>query len=382
MQSIAKTFKDRFGKEPLIIAAPGRVNLIGEHTDYNDGFVLPAAIDKKMFVALAPNGTANVNAYASQYQQLQTFSVSDIQPVKENKWYSYLKGVIYLIQQKGGKVEGVDVIIDGNVPVGAGMSSSAALSSGFAFGLNEIFRLGLSRLDIAYIAQKTEHLFLGAMVGIMDMFASLHGKAGHVIKLDCRTMEYDYIPFRFPDYKVVMVNTMVEHSLASSEYNVRRKQCEEGVAIMKKYLGENIKALRDVPLSELEAHKDEMSPEVFRRCSYVLKENDRLLKGCELLKHGDLEGFGKLMYQTHEGLSKDYNVSCKELDFLVEQAKTFKEVAGSRMMGGGFGGCTINLVQEECVERFTGFIKEKYQATFKIEPEVYTMQIEDGVKVI
>jgi galactokinase len=195
-------------------------------------------------------------------------------------------------------------------------------------------------------------------------------------------MQYEYIPFRFPDYKVVMVNTMVEHSLASSEYNVRRKQCEEGVAIMKKHLGENIKALRDVPLAELEAHKEEMSPEVFRRCSYVLKENDRLLKGCELLKQGDLQAFGKLMYETHEGLSKDYNVSCKELDFLAEQAKTFKEVAGSRMMGGGFGGCTINLVQEECVERFTSFIKEKYQATFKIEPEVYTMQIEDGVKVI
>jgi galactokinase len=382
MQSIVRTFKDRYGKEPLVVAAPGRVNLIGEHTDYNEGFVLPAAVDKKMFVALAPNGTSTVNVYASAYDQSYSFEVTRIEAVKETKWYSYLKGVIYLIQERNKNVEGVDVIIDGNVPVGAGMSSSAALSSGFAFGLNEVFQLGLTRMDIAHIAQKTEHIFLGVMVGIMDMFASLHGKAEHVIKLDCRSMEYEYIPFRFPDYKIVLVNTMVEHSLASSEYNVRRKQCEEGVAIMKKHLGENIKTLRDVPLKELEAHKDEMSGEVYRRCSYVLKENERLLRGCEMLKAGDLEGFGKLMYETHEGLSKDYNVSCKELDLLVEHAKTFKEVAGSRMMGGGFGGCTINLVQEECVERFTTFIKEKYKAAFNKDPEVYITQIEEGVRVI
>ena len=382
MQSIVRTFKDRYGKEPLVVAAPGRVNLIGEHTDYNEGFVLPAAVDKKMFVALAPNGTSTVNVYASAYDQSYAFDVNKIEAVKETKWYSYLKGVIYLIQQRNKKVKGVDVIIDGNVPVGAGMSSSAALSSGFAFGLNEVFQLELTRMDIAHIAQKTEHIFLGVMVGIMDMFASLHGKAEHVIKLDCRSMEYEYIPFRFPDYKIVLVNTMVEHSLASSEYNVRRKQCEEGVAIMKKHLGENIKTLRDVPLKELEAHKDELSAEVYRRCSYVLKENERLLKGCDMLKAGDLEGFGKLMYETHEGLSKDYNVSCKELDLLVEHAKTFKEVAGSRMMGGGFGGCTINLVQEECVERFTTFIKEKYKAAFNKEPEVYITQIEEGVRVI
>jgi galactokinase len=382
MQSIVRTFKDRYGKEPLVVAAPGRVNLIGEHTDYNEGFVLPAAVDKKMFVALAPNGTSTVNVYASAYDQSYSFEVTRIEAVKETKWYSYLKGVIYLIQERNKNVEGVDVIIDGNVPVGAGMSSSAALSSGFAFGLNEVFQLGLTRMDIAHIAQKTEHIFLGVMVGIMDMFASLHGKAEHVIKLDCRSMEYEYIPFRFPDYKIVLVNTMVEHSLASSEYNVRRKQCEEGVAIMKKHLGENIKTLRDVPLKELEAHKDEMSGEVYRRCSYVLKENERLLRGCEMLKAGDLGGFGKLMYETHEGLSKDYNVSCKELDLLVEHAKTFKEVAGSRMMGGGFGGCTINLVQEECVERFTTFIKEKYKAAFNKDPEVYITQIEEGVRVI
>jgi galactokinase len=382
MQSIARTFKDRYGKEPLVVAAPGRVNLIGEHTDYNEGFVLPAAVDKKMFVALAPNGTGTVNVYASAYEQSYSFDIDKIEVVKETKWYSYLKGVIYLIQERNKKVKGVDVIIDGNVPVGAGMSSSAALSSGFAFGLNEVFQLGLTRMDIAHIAQKTEHLFLGVMVGIMDMFASLHGKAEHVIKLDCRSMEYEYIPFRFPDYKIVLVNTMVEHSLASSEYNVRRKQCEEGVAIMKKHLGEHVKTLRDVPLKELEAHKDELSAEVYRRCSYVLKENERLLKGCDMLKSGDLEGFGKLMYETHEGLSKDYNVSCKELDLLVEHARTFKEVAGSRMMGGGFGGCTINLVQEECVERFTTFIKEKYKAAFNKDPEVYITQIEEGVRVI
>jgi galactokinase len=381
MQSIVNTFREKFGKDPVIVAAPGRVNLIGEHTDYNEGFVLPGAVNKKMYIALASNGSRDVNLFANQYNETFSFSLDGIKPEKDSNWHAYLRGVAYFLQ-KGSKVGGVDVLIDGDVPVGAGMSSSAALCCGFAFGLNEIFGLGLNRMDIVYIAQKTEHVFAGAMVGVMDQFASLHGKAGHVIKLDCRSMKYEYIPFNFPDYRIVLVNTMVEHSLASSEYNIRRKQCEEGVSVVRKHSGANIKSLRDVSLKELQAHKQEMSEEVFRRCAYVIMESERLHKGCELLQQGDLQGFGNLMYETHEGLSKEYNVSCPELDFLVEQARTFDEVAGSRMMGGGFGGCTINLIEHDAIDRFSDFVKEKYQAEFGKTPEVYTMVFEDGVKII
>jgi galactokinase len=381
-QIIAKKFQELYGKKPLIIAAPGRVNLIGEHTDYNEGFVLPGAIDKKMYVAVAANGTDTINLYANQYQQSFSFSIKDIKAEKDWQWHTYLRGVVFLLQERGCDVKGTDVIIDGDVPVGAGMSSSAALCSGFGFGLNELYGFGLQRMDLAHIAQKTEHIFAGVMVGIMDMFASLHGKAGNVIKLDCRSMEYEYIPFDFPDYRIVLVNTMVEHSLASSEYNVRRKQCEEGVAIMRTFIKGDVKSLRDVPLAELELHKKDMSADVFKRCYYVITESERLLKGCEFLQQGDLNNFGRLMYETHEGLSKLYNVSCKELDFLTNQARTFQQVAGARMMGGGFGGCTINLVKQESVDSFSSFIKVKYESEFQKSPEIYITQIEDGVKVL
>lgn len=382
MNGIRKKFEETYSKTPMLVASPGRVNLIGEHTDYNQGFVLPGAVDKKMFVAIAENGTGTVNLLANEYNETFSFELADIKPEKKETWSSYLLGVVYHLQQKGCNVQGVDVLIDGNVPVGAGMSSSAALSCAFGFALNELFHFGLSRLDLARIGQMTEHVFVGALVGIMDPFASLHGKAGHVIKLDCRSMEYEYIPFDFPDHKIVMVNSMVKHSLAGSEYNVRRKQCEEGVEIMKQFVKGEVKSLRDIPLNELEAHKDALSEVVYKRCLYVITENERLLKGCKLLEAGDLAGFGKLMYQTHEGLSKLYEVSCEELDFLAEQAHSFEGITGTRMMGGGFGGCTINLVKQDAVEPFSSFIKAKYQERFNKETEVYVTQIEDGTKVM
>jgi galactokinase len=274
----------------------------------------------------------------------------------------------------------VDVLIDGNVPVGAGMSSSAALCSAFGFGLNELFKCNLSRMDLAYIGQKTEHRFVGVMCGIMDQFASLYGKAGSVLRLDCRSMEYEYIPFNFPDHKIVMVNSMVKHSLAGTEYNVRRQECEAGVAIIAKHLPE-VESLRDVSLEQLETYKAEMPEEVYRKCYFVITEIARVLEGSKLLKAGDLEGFGELMFQTHEGLSKWYKVSCAELDFLAEKAHDFDGVTGTRMMGGGFGGCTINLVKNEQVDAFTEFIKEAYRNKFGRETEIYITQIEDGTKL-
>lgn len=382
MDAIRKKFEELYAKRPLIVVSPARVNLIGEHTDYNQGFVLPGAVDKKMIVAIAPNGTDTVQLFANEYSDSFSFSLSDITPKKKEGWTSYMIGVIYFLQQRGCHVQGVDVLIDGNVPVGAGMSSSAALCSAFGFALNELFECGLNRMDLVYIGQKTEHEFVGVMVGVMDQFASLHGRAGHVIKLDCRSMEYEYIPFNFPDLKIVMVNSMVKHSLAGTEYNVRRQQCEEGVSIMKKFLPGEIKSLRDIHPADLQAHKADLDEEVYNRCLYVVTENERLLKGCELLQAGDLDGFGKLMYETHQGLSKLYSVSCEELDLLAEQAHTFKGVKGTRMMGGGFGGCTINLVENDAVEGFISFIKEKYFQRFNQETEVYITQTDDGTKVV
>lgn len=379
INNLQQVFRDRFEKEPLVIGAPGRVNLIGEHTDYNNGFVLPGAVDKRIYVAIAPNNTHTVNVFANQFKESYNFSLEDIQP--HEGWMNYLLGVSYHMQQQGKNIDGVDVLIDGDIPVGAGMSSSAALTSGYGFGLNELFKLGYSRMDLAFIGQKTEHTFAGVKCGIMDQFASLHGKAGHVMKLDCRSLEYEYIPFDFPGYKIVLVNSMVRHSLAGSEYNVRRQQCEEGVAILQKHYP-GITSLRDVDPVILELHKHELSSVVYDRCSYVVYEKERLLAGCEALKSSNLEKFGQLMIATHEGLSKKYSVSCTELDFLAERAQMIPGVMGSRMMGGGFGGCTINVVQTDAVENFTNKIQASFNTLFKKTPEVYVTQIEDGVKIL
>jgi galactokinase len=378
-EQLRRQFQERYNKNPMIIAAPGRVNLIGEHTDYNEGFVLPGAVDKKMYVAMVENNTDTINVYANQFNESYSFSLQGIQPV--DGWMNYLLGVTFHIQDKGKTIRGVDVMIDGDVPVGAGMSSSAALCSAYGFALNEIFGLGFSRMDLAFIGQKTEHTFVGVKCGIMDQFASLHGKKGHVMKLDCRSLEYEYIPFDFPDYNIVLVNSMVSHSLAGSEYNVRRQQCEEGVSILKKHYPD-INSLRDVSLEALYMHKADLPSIVYDRCWYVVSEKERLLKGCAALQQGDLVAFGQMMNATHQGLSKQYSVSCTELDFLAERAGFIEGVAGSRMMGGGFGGCTINIVKQEAVEQFTNIIQQSFNQLFKIVPQVYVTRIEDGAKAI
>jgi galactokinase len=379
IKKLQQVFREKFNKEPLIIGAPGRVNLIGEHTDYNNGFVLPGAVDKRIYVAIAANDTNTINVFANQFNESYSFPVAIAEPHKG--WMNYLLGVTYLIQQRGKKIGGVDVLVDGDVPVGAGMSSSAALCSAYGFALNELFQLGYSRMELAFIGQKTEHTFVGLQCGIMDQFASLHGKKGNVMKLDCRSLEYEYIPFDFPGYNIVLVNSMVSHSLAGSEYNVRRQQCEEGVAVLKKHYPD-ITSLRDIEPAQLELHKNELSPVVFDRCSYVVYEKERLLTGCDALKKNDLTTFGKMMYATHEGLSKKYSVSCTELDFLVERAQTIPGVVGARMMGGGFGGCTINIVEANAVAGFTEKIQQAFHGLFRKTPDVYVTQIEDGAKVI
>lgn len=376
---IKKDFVERFGKEPLIVAAPGRINLIGEHTDYNKGFVLPAAVDKYIYIAVARNNTESIQVFAKQFNETKSFSINANKP--EQGWVNYLIGVSYYLQQTGSTISGLDVMIDGDVPVGAGMSSSAALCSGYGFALNEVFGLDFSRLEMAYIGQKTEHNFVGLQCGIMDQFASLHGKAGYAMKLDCKSMEFDYIPFDFPGHKIVLVNTMMSHELAGTEYNIRKKQCEEGIELLNRYYPE-VKSLRDVSYEQLVKHWKEFSAVVYDRCTFVVNENQRLLAACDALRHNDIQGFGEMMFASHKGLSKRYEVSCRELDFLVDTAKTVPGVAGARMMGGGFGGCTINIVQTDKLPSFIKQIQEAYQKQFSVRPEVYTMVLSDGVKIV
>ncbi len=377
---IEALFREKFGKQPIIIAAPGRVNLIGEHTDYNQGFVLPGAVDKKIYMAVAENDSNTVNIYARQFDTNFSFSLDNIHPVKG--WPTYLLGVSFYMLQAGATMRGLDVIIDGDIPVGAGMSSSAALCSAFGIAVNHVFENSFSAMQLAFIGQKTEHHFAEVQCGIMDQFASLHGKAGHVMKLDCRNLEYEYIPFDFPHHRIVLVNSMVSHSLASTEYNTRREQCEEAVAILKEKLNKEVLSLRDITLTELETNKSSLSEIVYRRCRYVLSENDRLLKACELLRKNDLDGFGNLMRQSHEGLSKWYEVSCPELDFLQQKAIEVEGVTGSRMMGGGFGGCTINIVPVDTIEIFSKHITQAYTGEYGKSPEIYITQLDQGASVV
>ena len=378
INQVKEKFISLFHKEPIIILSPGRVNLIGEHTDYNDGFVLPAAIDKHVIVALAANGTDQCNIYASAFDELISFPVENERPARG--WINYIMGVVFYLKQKGHPVKGFDAVLDSNLPVGAGLSSSAAVEGAAGYGLSRLFNLHIERKELAKIGQMSEHNFVGVMCGIMDQFANLLGKKDQLIRLDCRDLSYTYSPFHFPEYKIVLCNSMVHHSLASSEYNVRRQQCEEGVALIKKQFPE-VKNLRDVTEEVLNRFKDSMDEKIYRRCHYVISENDRLLKGCVYLENNDLNGFGKMMYKTHDGLSKDYEVSCDELDFLVSLTKDREEVAGSRMMGGGFGGCTINIVKSNQLDSFSYFIKKKYEERYSKTPEIYVTSIEDGVKV-
>ncbi len=378
-KQIRRQFQQYFGKDTLIAAAPGRVNLIGEHTDYNEGFVLPGAIDRNIYIGIDSNTDRILNVYAEQYQEKFTFPIDDVHPV--NGWPTYLLGMIHYLLPHKQLSQGMDVIVSGNVPVGAGMSSSAALCAAFGIALNDIFRLGLSRMEIALAAQKTEHHFANLKCGIMDMFASLHGKAGHVMKLDCRNLEYEYIPFQFPDYCIVLVNSMVSHSLASSEYNERRRQCEEGVSFLKKFYPE-IHSLRDVKAEQLKEHQSAIDPVVFKRCRFVLEENQRLLEGCDFLEAGHVTAFGKLMYASHEGLSRDYEVSCAESDFLVNAARTFPEVKGARQMGGGFGGCIITLVERDQADHFINGIQDKYERRYDKTPDSFIMNIAEGAHLL
>ena len=377
LQSVSSIFKSKFEREPLVVIAPGRINLIGEHTDYNNGFVMPAAVNKQLVFAVAPNHTSKFNFFSVDFNVSISFAESELQAGGE--WQNYLMGVIDAMKKRGLGIGGVDCVFGGDIPSGGGMSSSAALCCGFGFALDKIFDLHLTRLELAKIGQYAEHNFAGVMCGIMDQYASLFGRKDAALLLDCRSLQHEHLPFDFPDIEILLINTKVSHALASTAYNNRRAACEEGVAWLQR-TRPDIKSLRDVSIGELETLHTLASEDVFVKCRFVVKEIWRAQQAAALLKAEDLKGFGKLMFQTHWGLSKEYEVSCEESDMLVNLASTFPgEVLGARQMGGGFGGCTINLVRKDAVENYSLKVREKYVATFKKEPDFYSINLCEGV---
>lgn len=362
------------GTTGTVYASPGRINLIGEHTDYNGGFVFPGAIDKVMMAELKRNGTNKVRAYSIDMKDYVEFGFEEADAPRTS-WARYIYGVCREIIKRGGKLEGFNTAFAGDVPLGAGMSSSAALESVYAYALNDMFDLGIDKFELAKIGQATEHNYCGVKCGIMDQFASIFGKAGSLMRLDCRSLEYQYFPFDPKGYKLVLLDTVVKHELASSAYNKRRESCENVARAI------GVEFLRDATLEQLKAVKGKVSDEDYMRAEYVIEEIQRVLDVCDALEKGDYETVGKKMYETHEGMSKLYEVSCEELDFLNDIARECG-VTGSRVMGGGFGGCTINLVKDELYEPFVTKAKEAYRAKYNRSPKVYDVVISDGARKV
>jgi galactokinase len=377
---VKAVFAKSFDAEPIIVRSPGRVNLIGEHTDYNMGYVLPAAINKAAYVAISKRDDQEIHLVAADLDETYQTNLADLN-YSDKGWPNYVICVVDQILKLNKKLGGFNAVISGDVPLGAGMSSSAALECATAFALNHIFDLSLDRMDIVKLAQKAENEFVGVNCGIMDQFASVFGKKGHVVKLDCRSLEYEYVPFDLKGIKIVLFDSMVKHSLASSEYNVRVSQCSEGVSIIsKKYAG--VKTLRDATIEMVEECLKNESRDVYDRCKYVVEENNRLIAACKDLNNGNIEAFGQKMYETHAGLSQLYEVSCPELDFIVKCTKEENDILGARMMGGGFGGCVISLVKEDDLDGIVKRIKEAYYTKMGVGMNVYITQIEEGTQIL
>ena len=378
-EEVRKHFENKFGKESgFVYASPGRINLIGEHTDYNGGFVFPGAIDKGMIAEIRPNGTDKVRAYAIDLDEHAEFGLTEADAPKAS-WARYIFGVCREMNKRGVEVKGFDTAFSGDVPLGAGMSSSAALESTYAFAINELFADGkIDKFELAKVGQATEHNYVGVNCGIMDQFASIFGKAGSLIRLDCRSLEYEYFPFDPKGYRLVLLDSVVKHELASSAYNKRRQSCESAVAAIQKN-HPHVEFLRDATMEMLEEVKADISAEDFMRAEYVIEEIQRVLDVCDALEIADYKTVGQKMYETHHGMSKLYEVSCDELDFLNDCAKKCG-VCGSRVMGGGFGGCTINLVKDELYDSFIETTTAAFKGKFGREPKVYDVVISDGAR--
>ena len=374
---IAEKFKTLFGEDGEFFASAGRINLIGEHTDYNGGYVFPGAVDKGIMAEIKLNGTDKVCVFALDLDEYVEFGLNE-EDAPEQSWARYVFGVCRETIKRGGKIAGFNAVFAGDVPLGAGMSSSAALESTFAFALNYLFDCHIDKFELARIGQSTEHNYCGVKCGIMDQFASIFGKAGNLMRLDCKTMEYKYYPFHPEGYRLVLLDSVVKHELASSAYNKRRESCERAAAAIRKNHPE-VEFLRDARMEWLEEVKAEISEEDYMRSEYVIVEVQRVLDVCDALEKDDYETVGKKMYETHHGMSKLYEVSCEELDYLNDIAKECG-VTGSRVMGGGFGGCTINLVKDGLYDSFIAKAKSAFSAKFGHEPKVYDVVISDGAR--
>ena len=374
---ITEKFRTLFGEDGEFFTSAGRINLIGEHTDYNGGYVFPGAVDKGIMAEIKLNGTDKVRVYSLDMDEYVEFGLNE-EDAPSQSWARYIFGVCRETIKRGGKIAGFNTVFAGDVPLGAGMSSSAALESTYAFALNYLFDCHIDKFELARIGQSTEHNYCGVKCGIMDQFASVFGKAGNLIRLDCKTMDYKYFPFHPEGYKLVLVDSVVKHELASSAYNKRRESCERAAAAIRKNHPE-VEFLRDARMEWLEEVKDVISGEDYMRAEYVIEEVQRVLDVCDALERDDYETVGRKMYETHYGMSRLYEVSCEELDFLNDLAKECG-VTGSRVMGGGFGGCTINLVKNELYDSFIAKAKQAFSEKFGHEPKIYDVVISDGAR--
>ena len=378
---ILETFKKHFNQNPVIVQSPGRINLIGEHTDYNMGLVFPATIDKYIFVAIAKSNDNISTIYSVDLNEILQIDLNKLEKQEKGSWKNYVIGVISELINKGKTPENFNLVFGGNIPIGAGMSSSAALENGIVFGLNKLFDLKLETREMIDISIAAEHNFADVNCGIMDQFSNLNGKKDNAILLDCSDLSFNHIPIKFDEFQLLLINTNVKHQLSDSPYNQRKESCRKGYEILnKKYPG--LTSLSDANISQLNSVKTEMPHKIYNRCKYVIEENDRVKQSVVAIKNKDWNKLGNLLFASHEGLSKLYEVSCEELDFLVEIAQKDDSVSGSRMMGGGFGGCTINLVKKNAIDQFRSKAEISYYNKFGIKPDTYLVNITDGTKII
>ncbi|HUQ64950.1 MAG TPA: galactokinase [Flavitalea sp.] len=376
---IRKIFEEQFATSPSVeVMSPGRINVIGEHTDYNEGFVLPAAIDKYGHVAASRTGSDIISLYAIEFNEKFSIPISDIKPV-EGKWTNYVLGVVDQLIKRNYKIDGFNLVVTGDVPVGAGLSSSAAIECSVCYALDQLFGLRLSKFDIAKISQIAEHTFPGVQCGIMDQFASVFGKKDHALKLDCRSLQYEEVPLVLKGYQIVLLNTNVKHSLASTAYNERREQCAAGVRMIKAHV-QNVISLRDVTVNMLNEYVKD--PLIYKRCRFIVEENNRVHMAVEQMKSGNIAGLGTHMFRSHEGLQHEYEVSCPELDWLVDAVRGNPLVAGARMMGGGFGGCTINIIKDSGVEELVNELSVKYEQEMGKKLTHYEARTSDGTHLV
>jgi len=380
-EKIRHAFANQFGGIPLIVRSPGRINIIGEHTDYNNGFVLPSAIDKAAYIAISLRDDDEIHLVAHDLNETFSIKINNLKPVGDISWPNFMLGAAAQFSKRGVPLKGFNAVMMSDVPIGAGLSSSAAIECATTFALNELLQTKIDRVEMLKMAQKAEHEYAGVMCGIMDQFASMMGKKNHVIKLDCKSLAYEYVPFKLEGIKILLLNTNVKHSLASSEYNTRRKECEQGVAWIKEHES-MVSSLRDVSISMLDKYVLPKGEVVYKRCRFIVEEIGRLQMGCEDLLRGDIQSLGKKMFATHEGLSNQYEVSCKELDLLIDLVKENENVIGARMMGGGFGGCTINLVKEEAIESLIARVQPAYETAMNLPLTYYIASIENGTEII